>query len=81
MDNSIKLSGKIINAKFNIEFNDQERSFYQTKIKLSDKKFFIKERNRLFFDQVCVQVNASMGKVLRQGNAGLVFPLLKSRRF
>ena len=44
MDNSIKLSGKIINAKFNIEFNDQERSFYQTKIKLSDKKFFIKEK-------------------------------------
>ncbi len=49
-DNSIKLTGRIINSKFNIEFNDKEKPKYQTKIKLSNKKIFIKERNKLFLD-------------------------------
>lgn len=46
-ENSIKLMGRIINAKFKIEFNDKETTFYQNKIRLSDKKVFVKERNKL----------------------------------
>ena len=49
-DNSIKLTGKIINARFRIEFNDKEKPKYQNKIKLSNKKIFTKERNKLFLD-------------------------------
>ena len=48
--NSIKLSGSIINSSFNIEFNDSKQTFYQNKIKLSNKEIFIKERNKLFID-------------------------------
>ncbi len=46
-ENSIKLMGIIMNAKFSIEFNDKEKTFYQNKIRLSNKKVFIKERNKL----------------------------------
>lgn len=50
MENSIKLIGKINNANFKIEFNDKEKSFYQSKIELGNKTIFIKERNKLFLD-------------------------------
>ena len=42
--------GRIMNAKFKIEFNNKDKPFYQNKITLSNKKVFIKERNKLFLD-------------------------------
>ena len=47
---SIKLMGIINNAKFYLEFNNKEKSFYQNKIKLFNEEVFIKERNKLFLD-------------------------------
>ena len=48
--NSIKLMGRIMNAKFKMEFNNKDVPFYQNKITLSNKKVYIKERNKLFLD-------------------------------
>ena len=39
-----------MNAKFKIEFNNNEKPFYQKIIRLSNKQVFIKERNKLFID-------------------------------
>ena len=65
-NNSIKLIGKIINAKFKIEFNDRENTFYQSKIKLTNKKIFIKERNKLIFDNKLIynKENLSVDKMV-----------------
>jgi len=58
-ENSIKLMGRIINANFKIEFNDKEKTFYQNKIRLSNKKVFVKERNKLLLcDKVIYNKNA-----------------------
>jgi len=57
-ENSIKLMGRIINANFKIEFNDKEKTFYQNKIRLSNKKVFVKERNKLLLcDKVIYNKN------------------------
>lgn len=66
MKNSIMLIGKINNTNFKIEFNDKEKSFYQSKIELDNKTIFIKERNKLFLDDRLIynKINLSVDQMV-----------------